>query len=181
MMLELCTQTAHASSTHALEQLTWLKFPYECCITTDQIASNDGEFTRQELRQNIKTLTCPAGRFWSFFSMKICMACIDILLSKLGYTELVQRLFEKMTFFLMDPLLLPSVVCTPALIACVAMESASSTNSFAVVIFYGGSPCNSVLRTLPTVWFIISHTALYCVFFVALVHPSLMWQLSNSV
>ncbi len=50
------------------------------------------------------------------------------------------------------PGLLPtSVVCTPALIACcVAMESASSTNSFAVVIFCGGSPCNNVLRTLPT-------------------------------
>jgi hypothetical protein len=29
---------------------------------------------------------------------------IDILLSKLVYSELVQRLFEKMTFFLMDPL-----------------------------------------------------------------------------
>jgi len=29
---------------------------------------------------------------------------IDILLSKLGYSELVQRLFEKMTFFLMAPL-----------------------------------------------------------------------------
>jgi hypothetical protein len=32
------------------------------------------------------------------------------------------------------------------------MESASSTNSFEVVIFCGGSPCNNVLRTLPTVW-----------------------------
>jgi len=31
------------------------------------------------------------------------MGHIDILLSKLGYSELVQRLFEKMTFFLMDP------------------------------------------------------------------------------
>ena len=27
-----------------------------------------------------------------------------MFLSKLGYSELVQRLFEKMTFFLMDPL-----------------------------------------------------------------------------
>ena len=32
---------------------------------------------------------------------------IDILLSKLGYSELVQRLFEKMTFFLVDPLPFP--------------------------------------------------------------------------
>jgi hypothetical protein len=60
------------------------------------------------------------------------------------------------------PGLLPSVVCTPALIACVAMESASSTNSFAVVIFCGGSPCKNVLITLPTVWCILSHTALDC-------------------
>jgi len=29
-----------------------------------------------------------------------------MILSKLGYSELVQRLFEKMTFFLVDPLLL---------------------------------------------------------------------------
>jgi len=108
MTLELCTQTAHASSTHALEQCPWLKLPYECCITTDQIASNNGEFTRRELQQKIKTLTCPAGRFWSFFSTKIYMGHIDILLSKLGYSELVQRLFEKMTFFLMDPLYLTS-------------------------------------------------------------------------
>ena len=78
------------------------------------------------------------------------------------------------------PGLLPSVVCTPALIACVAMESASSTNSFAVVILCGGSPCNNVLRTLPTVWCILSHTALDCGFF-ALVHTSLIWQFSNSV
>jgi hypothetical protein len=27
-----------------------------------------------------------------------------MFLSKLGYSELVQRLFEKMTFFLVDPL-----------------------------------------------------------------------------
>jgi len=105
MTLELCTQPAYASSTNALEQFPWLKFPYECCITTDQIASNNGEFTRWELRQKIKTLTCPVGRFWSFFSTKIYMDYIDILLSKLGCSELVQRLFEKMTFFLMDPLL----------------------------------------------------------------------------
>ena len=71
---------------------------------SDQIASNNGEFTMCELQQKIKTLTCPAGRFWSFFSTKIYTDHIDILLSKLGYSELVQRLFEKMTFFLMDPL-----------------------------------------------------------------------------
>ena len=34
LKLCLCTQIAHASPTHALEQFPWLKFPYECCITT---------------------------------------------------------------------------------------------------------------------------------------------------
>jgi len=34
MTLELCTQTARASTTHALEQFPWLKFLYECCVTT---------------------------------------------------------------------------------------------------------------------------------------------------
>ncbi len=41
----------------------------------------------------------------SFFSTKIYRDHIDILLSELGYSELVQRLFEKMTFFRVDPLL----------------------------------------------------------------------------
>ena len=40
----------------------------------------------------------------SFFSTKIYRDHIDILLSELGYSELVQRLFEKMTFFRVDPL-----------------------------------------------------------------------------
>ena len=60
------------------------------------------------------------------------------------------------------PGLLPSVVCTPALIACVAMESASSTISFAVVIFCGGSSCNNVLRMLPTVCCLV-HSFTYSV------------------
>ncbi len=40
------------------------------------------------------------------FSTKIYRDHIDILLSELGYSELVQRLFEKMTFFRVDPLAL---------------------------------------------------------------------------
>ena len=36
------------------------------------------------------------------------------------------------------PGLLPNVVCIPTLIACMAMDSASSTNSFAVAMFCGG-------------------------------------------
>jgi len=41
----------------------------------------------------------------SFFSTKIYREHINMFLSKLGYSELVQRLFEKMTFSLVDPLL----------------------------------------------------------------------------
>ncbi len=41
------------------------------------------------------------------------------------------------------PGLLPSVECIPALIACMVMDNASSTNSFASAIFCGGSPCNN--------------------------------------
>jgi hypothetical protein len=37
--------------------------------------------------------------------MKLYRDHIDILLSEMGYSELVQRLFEKMTFFLVDPLI----------------------------------------------------------------------------
>ena len=40
----------------------------------------------------------------SFFSTKIYRDHIDILLSELGHSELFQRLFEKMTFFGVDPL-----------------------------------------------------------------------------
>jgi len=39
-----------------------------------------------------------------FFSTKIYKDHINMFLSKLGYSELVQGLFEKMTFFLVDPL-----------------------------------------------------------------------------
>ncbi len=36
--------------------------------------------------------------------MKFYKDHIDMYLSELGYSELVQRQFEKMTFFLVDPL-----------------------------------------------------------------------------
>ena len=53
-----------------------------------------------------KTLTLGGSqvRKGSFFSTKLYRDHIDILLSEMGYSELVQRLFEKMTFFLVDPL-----------------------------------------------------------------------------
>ena len=48
-----------------------------------------------------------------FFSTKIYRDHINILLSELGYSELVQRLFEKMTFFHVDPLPQnPKFTCT---------------------------------------------------------------------
>ncbi len=78
------------------------------------------------------------------------------------------------------PGLLPSVECIPALIACLAMDSASSTNSFASSIFCGGSLNNNALRTFPTVWCILLQTALDWGF-LALVHSSLMQQSCNSV
>jgi len=40
----------------------------------------------------------------SFFSTKIYRDHINMFLSKLGYSELVQRLFEKMTYSLVHPL-----------------------------------------------------------------------------
>ena len=46
------------------------------------------------------------GKEGVFFSKKIYRDHINMFLSELGYSELVQRLFEKMTFFLLDPLLL---------------------------------------------------------------------------
>jgi hypothetical protein len=49
-----------------------------------------------------------------FFSTKIYKDHINMFLSKLGYSELVQRIFEKMTFFLVDPLPpLPTLLCQP--------------------------------------------------------------------
>ena len=78
------------------------------------------------------------------------------------------------------PGLLPRVVWIPALMACIAIDSASSTYGYAFTIFCGGLPCSNVLRTFPTVWCILSHTALDCGFF-AVVHTSLMWQFCNNV
>ncbi len=75
---------------------------------------------------------------------------------------------------------LPKVERTPACMACIAIDNASSTFCAALAIFYGGCPCNNVLRTFPTVWCILSHTALDCGFF-AVGHTSLIWQFCNSI
>ena len=49
------------------------------------------------------------------------------------------------------PGLLPSVVCTPVLIACEAICNALSIMSFAAVTVIWGSSSNKVRRMLPTV------------------------------
>jgi hypothetical protein len=58
------------------------------------------------------------------------------------------------------PGLLPRVECIAALMACIAMDKASSMYSLALAISGGGSPCYNVLRTFSTVWCILLHTAL---------------------
>jgi hypothetical protein len=49
------------------------------------------------------------------------------------------------------PGLLPKVVWTPVRIVCVAIDSASSMQSFALVTSRGGPPGRRVCRTFPTV------------------------------
>ncbi len=58
------------------------------------------------------------------------------------------------------PKLLSRVECIAALMACIAMDKASLMYSLALNMSGGGSPCNNVLRTFPTVCCILSHTAL---------------------
>ena len=65
--------------------------------------------TSQSLVQSLVTKNADFGVFVGkegviFFSTKIYRDHIDILLSELGYSESVLRLFEKMTFSLVDPL-----------------------------------------------------------------------------
>ena len=57
-----------------------------------------------------------------------------------------------------EPGLLPRVVCTPVIIACEAIDNASSIRSFAAITVIGGSSSNRVRRMVPTVWCILSHT-----------------------
>jgi hypothetical protein len=78
------------------------------------------------------------------------------------------------------PGLLPKVEYIPACMVCIAIDNALSTYCSVLAIFCGGLPCNHVLRTFPTVWCILSHTALDCGFF-AVVHTSLIRQFCNSI
>ncbi len=57
------------------------------------------------------------------------------------------------------PGLLPKVVWMPVCMACVAIDSASSMKSFALVTSRGGSQCRRVCRTFPTIWCIHSQIA----------------------
>ncbi len=45
------------------------------------------------------------GKEGVIFLTKLYRDHIDMIFSEMGYSELVQRLFEKMTFFLVDPLM----------------------------------------------------------------------------
>ena len=74
------------------------------------------------------------------------------------------------------PGLLPKVVCTPVRMACMAIDSASSMKSFALVTSQGGSSCSKVRKMLPTVWCICSQIALACGFLLD-VGASLILQL----
>jgi hypothetical protein len=58
------------------------------------------------------------------------------------------------------PKLLSRVECIAALMACIAMDNASSMYLLALTMSGGGSLCNNVLRTFPSIWCILSHTAL---------------------
>jgi hypothetical protein len=60
------------------------------------------------------TLVAPQVRKWSFFSTKPYRDHIESYLSELSYSESVQKQLEKMTFSLVDPLLVP--MC-PAVVA----------------------------------------------------------------
>ncbi len=62
------------------------------------------------------------------------------------------------------PGLLPKVVWMPVRMACVAINSASSMKSFALVTSRRGSPCRRVRRTFPTIWCIRSQIASACGF-----------------
>ena len=57
-------------------------------------------------------------------------------------------MFRNMSLLKMRlPGLLPKVVWMPVCMGCVAMDSASSMKSFALVTSRGGSPCRRVHRT----------------------------------
>ncbi len=69
------------------------------------------------------------------------------------------------------PGLLPMVECTPACMACIAIDNAASTYCAALAIFCGGLPCNNVLRMFPTVD-AFSHTQHWTVDFCNSAHIS---------
>jgi hypothetical protein len=50
-----------------------------------------------------------------------------MFLSKLGYSELIQRLFEKIAFFLVDPLLEVGALGRPSLPTDIVAQGADST------------------------------------------------------
>lgn len=75
------------------------------------------------------------------------------------------------------PGLLLKVACMPVHIACIAIDQASSMKSFALLEkSQGGSPCNSVRKTLPMpiVWCIRSQIASACKFLIEVGAPLIL-------
>jgi hypothetical protein len=77
----------------------------------------------------------------------------------------MSRMFRNMSLLKMRlPRLLSKVVSMPVHMVCVAINSASSIKSFALVTSHGGSPCRRVRTIFPTIWCICSRIALACWF-----------------
>ncbi len=118
-------------------------------------------------------------RFWfclmRFSFIKCSCLCVIVCQSA---TRGILRNMSLLNVWLLG--LLPRVECIVALVACTAMDKASSMYSLVLAISWGGSLCNHVLETFLTIWCILLHTALDW-WFLAVVHTSLMWQFCNKV
>ncbi len=101
---------------------------------------------------------------WSHFWVIVCQSAMS------GMFKNISLLNTKL------PGLLPNVVCTPVRMACMAVYSASSMKSFALVTSWGGSPCSNVCKMLPNVWCMRLQIALACGFWLD-VGASLVLQL----
>ncbi len=72
--------------------------------STGSVPSEDRSVTGSVTStQKMWTSAAPLVRKWSFFSTKLYRDHTESYLSELGYSELVQRQFEKMAFFSCGP------------------------------------------------------------------------------
>ncbi len=86
---------------------------------------------------------------WIRCSLLCMLACQSVINGMLRNMSLLKTRL---------PGLLPNMECTPACMACTAIDYASSTYCAAFSIFCGGLPCSSVLRTFPTVVASFTHS-----------------------